>query len=287
MPKQFPPLYKFLDRNGARLTLRNGTFRHAKPSSFNDLEDLTIRAIFSEETEAALEILTKAFPDVIVRNLEAVPMGDQKTRDMIKTIQHAIKANPEVLDVIRSELLEEPIYDVEAMRLKSEGFVAEVNDFMQGYRILCVTPALDSARMWEEYAETGQGVALRIEGNQEKDSKFQLFRPVTYADRRPALYEETEKFIEDGLFGDREKVLATIVERIIHTKTREWEHEQEYRLSVALRVGEHPWETLAYYPEEVTELHIGPNMNDAVKQEIIQLGRDRNPNIKVFHLDAY
>lgn len=281
-----PPLYKFTDRNGARLTLGNGTFRHAKPSSFNDLEDLTIRSVFPEETEIALEILTKAMPDVIARNLETEPKGDPKTRYMIVAIQRAIKANAEVLDVIRGELQAKPIYDVEAMRLRSERFVAEINEHMQGYRILCVTPELKSARMWEEYADNGQGIALRIEGNLEKDSKFQLFRPVSYADQRPALYENTEQFVEDGLFGDREKVYAEILEKIIYTKTREWEHEQEYRLSVPLRVGEEPWETLPYHPEEVTELHIGPDMPERDRQEIVHLAKNRNPNIKIFHLDA-
>lgn len=283
---ELPPLYKFMDRNGARLTLGNGTFRHAKPSSFNDLEDLTIRSVFREETEVALEILTKAMPDVIARNLGAEPKGDPKIRDMIGMIQRAVKANPEVLDVIRDELQANPVYDVESMRIKSEGFVDEINEHMQRYRILCVTPALDSARMWEEYADNGQGIALRIEGNLEKDSKFRLFHPVAYADQRPALYENTEQFIEDGLFGDRERVYAAILDKIIYTKSREWEHEQEYRLSVPLRVGEKPWETLPFHPEEVTELHIGPSMPDADREEIVRLGKNRNPNIKVFQQSA-
>jgi hypothetical protein len=33
-----PPLYKYLDVQGAKLTLGNNTFRHAKPSTFNDVE---------------------------------------------------------------------------------------------------------------------------------------------------------------------------------------------------------------------------------------------------------
>ncbi len=286
MIMELPPLYKFMDRNGARLTLGNGTFRHAKPSSFNDLEDLTIRSVFPEETEVALEILTKAIPEVIARNVQSEPTGDPDRRPMIKAIQGAIKANPKVLDVIRDELQAKPGYDLEAMRVRSESLVAEINDYMQEYRILCVTPALNSVRMWEEYADNGQGIALRIEGNLEKDSKFKLFRPVTYADQRPALYENTEQFIEDSLFGDREKVNAAIIGKIIYTKTREWEHEQEYRLSVPLGVGEEPWETLPYHPEEVTELHIGHSMPDADREEIVRLGESRNPNIKVFHRGA-
>jgi hypothetical protein len=50
-----PPLYKYLNVEGAKLTLGNRTFRHAKPSDFNDVEDLTIQSIFPEETDAALK----------------------------------------------------------------------------------------------------------------------------------------------------------------------------------------------------------------------------------------
>ena len=52
-----PPLYKYLDIQGAKLTLGNKTFKHAKPSDFNDVEDLTIRSIFPEETDLALKRL--------------------------------------------------------------------------------------------------------------------------------------------------------------------------------------------------------------------------------------
>lgn len=38
-----PPLYKYLDVKGAKLTLGNDTFRHAKPSDFNDVEDMAVQ----------------------------------------------------------------------------------------------------------------------------------------------------------------------------------------------------------------------------------------------------
>ena len=37
-----PPLYKYLSVEGAKKTLGNNAFRHAKPSSFNDIEDPTV-----------------------------------------------------------------------------------------------------------------------------------------------------------------------------------------------------------------------------------------------------
>ena len=41
-----PPLYKYLSVEGARLTLGNNTFWHAKPSTFNDSEDLKVAGMF-------------------------------------------------------------------------------------------------------------------------------------------------------------------------------------------------------------------------------------------------
>lgn len=64
-----PPLYKYLDVSGAKLTLGNRTFKHAKPSDFNDTEDLTIQSIFAEDTEEALKKIAESFPDVIMRHL--------------------------------------------------------------------------------------------------------------------------------------------------------------------------------------------------------------------------
>jgi hypothetical protein len=60
-----PPLYKYLDVQGALLTLGNRTFKHARPSDFNDTEDVTVQSIFPEETEVALTKVARGFIDVI------------------------------------------------------------------------------------------------------------------------------------------------------------------------------------------------------------------------------
>jgi hypothetical protein len=91
---------------------------------------------------------------------------------------------------------------VEYMRARAEAFVAEINEFMQGERVLCVTTQKGSERMWCEYAENHKGIVLRIEPNIAKDSKFQLFRPVIYREKRPSLYDDTLEFIAGSLFGN-------------------------------------------------------------------------------------
>jgi hypothetical protein len=68
-----PQLYKYLDVDGAKKTLGNKTFRHAKPSSFKDLEDMTLQSLFPEEIEAALATLRDNYVDVILENINEPP----------------------------------------------------------------------------------------------------------------------------------------------------------------------------------------------------------------------
>ena len=49
-----PPLYKYLNVDGAKKTLGNKCFRFAKPSEYDDLEDMTAQSLFPDELEAAL-----------------------------------------------------------------------------------------------------------------------------------------------------------------------------------------------------------------------------------------
>lgn len=178
---QLPPIYKYLDVRGAKLTLGHGTFKHAKPSDFNDIEDLTIQSIFPEETEVALKKLSNGFTDVILRHLNCQPTCGSPMKEKVALIQHIYRTNPMAAEFVKAEVNKEgheSVYDVEHMRERARAFIDEINEFMQGYRIFCVTIHKDSENMWSDYAENHKGIALRIEPNLQKDSKFQLFRPI-------------------------------------------------------------------------------------------------------------
>jgi hypothetical protein len=280
-----PPLYKYLSVQGAKLTLGNRTFKHAKPSDFNDTEDLTISSIFPEETEAALTRLASGFTDVILQHLNDVPTCASPMKERIAQIQQIYRANPAAANVVKAEQTRRglnAVYDVEHMRGRSKVFVAEINEFMQGCRVLCVSTHWDSEEMWSGYAQNHKGIMLRIEPNVAKDSKFQLFRPVIYSEKRPPLYEDTLQFIADSLFGDQEARRKEILERIIYRKTLKWKHEGEYRLNIPLRKGEPPWDTLLFHGEEITELYLGLSIESKDRDEIVGLARAVNPSIKIF-----
>ncbi len=284
MPMTLPPLYKYLDVSGAKLTLGNGTFKHAKPSDFNDTEDLTIQSIFAEDTEEALKKIAGGFTDVILHHLDEEPTCSFPMKEKIRLIQKVYRANPGAAEQIRSKLMSagEQIYDVEYYRKLVQAHIAEINEFMQGYRVLCVTTHKDSERMWTEYAEMHKGVSLRIQPNLAKDSKFQCFRPVTYREKRPPLYEDTLEFISGSLFGDPEARIMEIIERIIYTKTLDWQHEGEYRLAIPIRRNEKPWNTRPYHPEEITELYLGLEMEMSDVEDIVGMARTVNREIAIF-----
>jgi len=280
-----PPLYKYLDVQGAKLTLGNGSFKHSKPSDFNDTEDLTIQSIFPEETEAALQKLEDGFTDVILAHLHDPPTCNSPMKEKLAVIQHVYRTNPKAAEIVKAEKKKgggKPIYDVAHMRQRSADFIKEINDFMQEYRILCVSTHKASGKMWSEYAEQHKGVAVRVEPNVAKDSKFKLFRPVEYREARPSLYDSTLDFLAGSFFGDQEARRRAILEKIVYSKTLSWEHEGEYRLAIPLRRGEPPWNTQKYHPEEITELYLGADMADADKADIVAKAIALNPGIAIF-----
>ena len=101
-----PPLYKYLDVQGAKLTLGNRTFKHAKPSDFNDTEDLTVQSIFPDDTEAALKKLAVGFTGVILQHLNDPPTCSSHQGE-VALIQHAFRTNPGAADVIEAEMANE------------------------------------------------------------------------------------------------------------------------------------------------------------------------------------
>jgi len=280
-----PPLYKFLDVRGAKLTLGNNTFRHAKPSDCNDTEDLTLQSIFPEDLQAALIKAATGFPDVIARNLDAKPTCKPSMAKSVVLLQAMFKAKPELAEVIKREMLNgeaAKTFDAEHMRLAVKETIDDINKQLQRARVLCVTTHKDSDHMWNEYAQKHEGIAIRIEGNAKKASKFERFAPVTYRGSRPSLFEGALSFVKDALFGDAEKRTCEIMDKIIYSKTVKWEPESEYRLVIHLGQDEPEWDTLRYHPEEVTELYLGSAMKQQDKADILATAKALNPNIKVF-----
>jgi hypothetical protein len=280
-----PPLYKYLDVDGAKKTLGNKCFRFSKPSEYRDLEDMTTRSLFPDELEAALAILADGFVDVIVENADAAPTCSERLKPKVAELQKIFRENPNAARAVKEGLKADPAsngFNPDYWRTLSEAFVKETNEFMQGHRILCVTTDKASDRMWKDYAEDHHGVVLRIEPNVAKDSKFQKFAPVTYQEKRPAICAKTLDFAKGSLFGDRSTRARSTLDRIIYAKTNEYMFEREYRLAIPLGESEEDYRTLPYHPDEVTELYLGASMNAEANADIVAKAKAVNPAIAIF-----
>jgi hypothetical protein len=281
-PMALPSLYKYLGVEGAKLTLRNRTFKHAKPSDFNDIEDLTIQSVFPESLEDACKIMYGGFTDTILKNINTPPTcTNADMRFKIGLMQEAFRNNPDAAKLVKAAKEKgsiSDVFDLDRVKKTTEAFIREINEFLQGYRILCVSERIDSDRMWTCYADNHQGVCLRILPNLEKDSKFSRFRKVDYQTKRPALFDDALTYQEKSLFGDHVKNNERYIERVIYTKTLKWEYEKEYRLCIPV-IGEKDWNVLSFHAEEIPELYLGANMNDDARAEIVKLAKSVNPKI--------
>ncbi len=241
--------------------------------------------MFPEELESALKKIECGFTDVVLRHLDEAPTCESPLKEKLALIQKVYRTNPNAAEVVKRELEKgEPVFDVEHMRERSSAFIEEINKSLQDYRVLCVTTHIDSDDMWSGYAENHAGIALRIEPNIAKDSKFQLFRPVVYSEHRPPLYDEPTQFVAHSLFGDQLANRRAMIEKIVYAKTLKWQKEGEYRLAIPVRPHEKSWVTLAYHPEEIRELYLGLSMNKADRAEIIRSALRLNPEIAIFQM---
>jgi DUF2971 family protein len=279
-----PPLYKYLDVRGAKLTLGNKTFKQSKPSDFNDAEDMTAVKVFAEDAETVLAKLATGTTDAILKHLAEPPTcTDAAQRETIAILQGVYRDNPKATEVMKEGMKKDAvsIAAVQSVLANSKEFLEEINASLQDYRVFCVTTQKNSERMWVRYAQNHEGIVLRVEPCLEKDSKFKLFRTIEYRDVRPALYNDALEFAESSMFGDQVAKTLRMIDKIIYVKTLEWEYESEYRLPIALRPGEDR-NTLAYHPEEITELYLGLGMTDENKKEIICVAKSVNPKIRIY-----
>jgi len=92
-----------MDYHGAKLTLQNGTFKHSKPSDFNDIDDLTIRGIFAKKFKNVAQEISQTFVSVILENLDKEPTISSPMKEKIQHIQSAMKLNPTAQQEFRHE----------------------------------------------------------------------------------------------------------------------------------------------------------------------------------------
>src|SRR2546430_7923616 len=121
-----PPLYKYLNVQGAKLTLGNKCFKFAKPSEYDDLKDMTAQSLFPDKLEKALATMPDGFVDAIMANLYAPPTCSPGQRPTVVKLQEILREKPGLGPVVAAGLKKDPEKSglgVEAWKTRSEAFV--------------------------------------------------------------------------------------------------------------------------------------------------------------------
>ena len=73
-------------------------------------------------------------------------------RMKVALIQKVYREHPGFVQIAKrktEELKLTDVYDLDQLRKTREDVVADINAFLQGYRVLCVSERVDSKKMWQ------------------------------------------------------------------------------------------------------------------------------------------
>ena len=132
------------------------------------------------------------------------------------------------------------------------------------FGILSLTSKNSNLLMWSHYSNSHRGFCIGFD-------KYILFK-VIYGTLGPVIY--SNEFPSVGLFDKNFQGLA----RILMTKSKDWEYEDEYRVTKI----DSARQVFKFPNEAVKEIILGYKMEDDYKDEIGKLARQKFPNSTIY-----
>jgi hypothetical protein len=181
-----------------------------------------------------------------------------------------------------SNVSREMLKDSDFVRRSGEGlqtFYRDLNENVLGFaekdRIFCVTEKKCDLLMWAHYADEHKGVAIKFRCVPEKRSVLCAARPVHYEEQMPVLTIER-------LLRGKDAAIKYILEKMLLTKSKDWEHEKEWRV-ILNRVNRYPeYELRNIFEEEIEAIYLGCRMSEEDKKEIIDIVRSKRNKVKLY-----
>lgn len=245
-----------------------------------------LQETIGQNIEDFLEDLKKEFHNYLVKGIKNRPSHNPRYSDILNFMHQAIDIAPQdQKERICEGLLNTPIeqmYDVDHLRKTSNEVISKVNRAFSLDGVFCSTTDNNNLLMWAHYADHHRGAVIEYTPNVEKDSVFLASKPVQYSKERPLPYKDASAMI-DGLVMNPDEAIKDIVDRLVYTKSDEWQYEQEYRLFVPFMLKpEQDFATLEFHTEELTTIYFGCRMNDEEIKEIKDMANEINPTVKFF-----
>lgn len=277
--------YKYLDYEGAEKTLEGRSLKFTHYSKLNDPFDAYFNDMYGFDIEEVRNNSKQLMQGALEENnphkfsdISKLPLDD--ATNVCQQYQNfSPEMKQELHEKVAVEQKQRPDAVISQIILKQNIHAAKV--MFETFGIFCATSDYNNPLMWAHYADQHRGVVIGLKPNIEKDSVLTQMRLVQYTNERPNLLNPSHQR-ENKSYDEFAK---DAFQRILHTKSPEWEYEKEYRIAMpyAIKPGEKMW-LLNLFPREISSLYLGCRLSAASEKgrRLISLAKQFNPDVKIF-----
>lgn len=270
--------YKYTDREGALKILSNRNLLFKRPSELNDPFEVLIDDLFGIDLEEAHEESARSIFELLLKDpkLYAERMR-LPLEDAINAKALLNKFNNNQKEAIIQFAREIGKNDPGTQKVQKflEDSIPAIQELFSNCGIFCVTKNKNSMLMWSHYAQQHYGAIIGFKPSQENDSFLKMIKPVVYTDTRPVLLQDTKTWLTKPKTSQEHAEEA--FNKLIYTKSKDWEYEDEYRLAIPYTHG-----LLSFPASDCVEIIFGCKMLESEKNELIEIAKKLNPNIKFY-----
>jgi hypothetical protein len=162
---------------------------------------------------------------------------------------------------------------------KIKNFNATVLALFARDKILCLSEEPDNILMWSYYAQNHAGAVLRFT-DETSDNPLRQAQRVRYVDKMPSLFDD--EMMSDMLAGYSAMGVREIMDKVVYTKSSDWEHESEWRVYSGRGRSDGPHEDIPFNMAELDGVIFGAKMSYADRLALANLLRSFYPGVELY-----
>jgi len=140
------------------------------------------------------------------------------------------------------------------------------DDLNSIYGVLSLTPHPANFLMWSHYSDSHRGFVIGFDTKILVKQNFATFSKVKYTDEIPII-----SVLEMN---------SILMYKLIYTKASPWAYEDEYRFTRIMQ----PNSKITANPSTLKTVHLGFNMPQKDKFEIIEIVKEKYPTVNIFEM---
>lgn len=270
-------LFKYLTAASATAVLANRKLRWSTCTMFNDPADMQIDLRVDFDVERVTQLTLEKMWARIEREGEALEHENAVAAALERTKEHWRRVGS---IGFRTAFVPGIHASLQKIRNATKTFCDEMRGPLAMTKVVCFSARRDSTLMWSHYAESHAGLVLEFANAEGFDSPYHLAKEVIYSNEAPAL--GTEEEIASILAGEG-RLGREIFERMVFTKSDDWQYEQEWRLQTGDgREPGRPFEDVPFAAEELRSVYFGAKTSQATLNLLLPLLAASYPSTEVW-----